>query len=278
MGNIFIKETRKFYNYITSTHCKDFKDRYLEYRKYKYDDYLAQRLGVNLYKRKRRTKALKMLYEVLPNEEYINIKNYIFKNSSEEDKFGDWVSLIRNFIDFVIKFSDPALLVPSGESMSTSNIFRIKYNSTNTEFEFETNIFKFYINFEKTKIKKNNSSLFDTITGLDKENTFSFIKIDVTNKATNTIYNYKYMEDSSLVNLQDLEDDICDSQLEYIKSQLDEFIYKYMKNIFDLIVTRELNLKFNLYSYNFLINEDKELREKWLNGIMVSNSIIEDKS
>ena len=270
MSNVFIKEITKFYNYITTTHCKDFKDEYLELNNILFNELFAERLGVTLYnKRKRKIKAIKSLYNVLPNKEYITIKNYIFKDSSEENKFNDWVSVIKNFIDFVINFSDPALLSP----LCNTCKFKIEHDK-NIKFEFENDTFIFCINFEKTKIKKNNSSLFDTITGLDKENTFSFIKIEVTNKASNNTYNYKYMEDSSLINLEDLDDFICDAQLEYIKSQLDEFIYKYIEKIFDLIVSRELNMDFMFYSYTY---KDKEIKEQWMNHGITGLSTVEDK-
>ena len=265
MGNIFIKETKKFYNYISTTHCKDFKDQFFKYKDLHNTIYFFNDKNYN---------NLKNTYNVLRNEELIKIRNYIFKESNEEDKFNDWILLIKDFADYILKFASPSLLSPLLDD--TKELIVIEEDSkTNIKFNFSR--FSFFVCFEKTKIKKGNSSLFDTITGLDKDNVFSIIRIEVTNKNTNSSYRYKYMEDSSLINEDNLDDDICDMQLEYIKSILDLFIYDYISEIFDIIVTIELKDHFMLYNNDYTSKKYKEMKEQWLKNSITGTKIIEDK-
>jgi hypothetical protein len=145
-------------------------------------------------------------------------------------------------------------------------------NKTTLEYiykEYDKAIFAFNIIFEKSKIKSGSSTLFDTITGLDKENTLTFVKIEVTNLSTNTTYKYKYTEDSSLISEDDLDDEVCDIQLEMIKSKLDNSIYEYIGVVFDRIVNYELkDDSFSVYkgieNNNCIAYMYKELEEKWL--------------
>jgi hypothetical protein len=260
LGNIFIKETKKFYNYISTTHCKDFINEYKEY-KWRNLDLFSDDILFN--SKKKQKQSLINLYSVLRNNEFVIIKRYIFKDSSEENKFNDWVNLLKDFIEYINNFIDPALLnVDKNIEVDVSKDFN--------KLTFQNDDFIFYIQFEKTKLKKNNSSLFDTITGLDKDNVFYFIRIKITNNTSYKKYEYKYMEDSSLISENDLDDDICDIQLETIKTVLDKYIYNYIGIVFDNIINRELNLTvdtFNVFNSYYNRNRYKELEDQWLENM-----------
>lgn len=264
MSNIFIKETKKFYNYIQSTHCKDFINEYKDY----YSKNLSSNEVLFINASKKRKESLEKLYSVVRNNEFVKIKRYIFKESSEENKFNDWVNVLKDFADYINNFIDPGLL-NADKSIKTDK------TKDFTKLQFENNDFIFNIQFEKTKLKKNNSSLFDTITGLDKDNVFSFIKIKITNNASGKEYNYKYMEDSSLISEDDLDDDICDIQLETIKAILDKYIYNYIGIVFDNIINKELNLTvdtINIFNSWYIRNKYKELEDQWLENMNMESN------
>lgn len=258
MNNIFISKTKSFYNYITSTHCKDFKDEWKEYYR-RNESIFAEDNIFNTYKKQKQ--SLIDLYSVLRNNEFVAIRNYIFKNYSEEEKFENWMKLLENFLNFVINFASPLMVAPvESESILVSK----DENKSTMTLKHED--FIFYILFEKSKIRKsNNSTLFDTITGLDKENRLSFINIEITNNSTGIVYKYNYIEGSSLINEDGLDDEICDLQLEYIKQKIDKFIYNYIGIVFDKIVNYDLNdIDFNVFNNTYIRNNYKELEEKWL--------------
>lgn len=262
MNNIFISATKNFYNYITSTHCKDFKSEWEEFYKNKksLDYYCCLSLSIKRLEKKTYN-SLDNLYSSLlsANDDFLTIKNYIFKKSSEQDEFENWMKVLNNFADFVFKYADPLFIGPN------ENICSVIKDQDNTKLIIDMDNFSFIINFEKSKIKKNNSTLFDTITGLDKENTLSFIKIKIVNKRSNSTYSYEYMEDSSLINKNGLDDEICDIQLGIVKDRLDNFIYNYIAVMFDSIINRELiKDEFNLFYSTFIKRNFKELEEKWL--------------
>lgn len=261
MGNIFIKETKKFYNYIQSTHCKDFINEYKDYERKNLSPFSAGILYGFTNNKKKRKQSLEKLYSAIRNNEFIKIKKYIFKESSEENKFNDWVNVLKDFAEYLNNFVDPGLL-------NADNNISAESSKEFTKLVFKCKEFEFYIQFEKTKLKKGNSSLFDTITGLDKDNVFSFIKIKITNNASGKIYQYKYMEDSSLISEDDLDDEICDLQLETIKAVLDRYIYNYVGIVFDNIINKELNLNavdaINLFNSHYIRNTYKELEDQWL--------------
>lgn len=260
MNNIFISKTKSFYNYITSTHCKDFKD---EWEKYYYRNEALFAHGDIFNTKKKQKQSLINLYSVLRNNEFVSVKNYIFKNYPEEEKFENWVKLLENFLNYIYNFTSPLMITPpESESILVSK----NENKSTMTINYEN--FIFYILFEKSKIRKSSSStLFDTITGLDKENRLSFIKIEITNNSTGIVYKYNYVEDSNLINEDGLDDEICDLQLEFIKQELDRFIYNYIGIVFDNIVNRELNdiyKDFRLFNSTYIRNNYKELEEKWL--------------
>lgn len=258
MNNIFISKTKSFYNYITSTHCKDFKREWEDYYN-RNESLFCEDLWFNFEKKKR--KSLEKLYSVLKNDEFSTIKNYIFKEYPEEERFENWVKVLKNFSDFVYEFADPLIVKVKGISSTrdeSTSVNMLKYTDDD---------FTFTIKFEKTKIKTGNSTLFDSITGLDRENALTFIKIEIINNFSGTIYLYSYMEDSSLNNTNGLDDDICDIQLEMIKAKLDKFIYNYIGAVFDTIVNYELKDKwkeFHIFNNEYIRNNYKELEEKWL--------------
>lgn len=256
MSNIFIKETKKFHNYITTTHCNDFK---VEFYKY-YDRNLAMFCHEDIFNtRKKKTQSLWNLYKVLRNNEFVKIKNYIYKEYSEEEKFEQWTKVLKNFGEFVFNFADPLFIKPDGDGMTV--------NKTDKEFSLtiKHNMFNFTISFEKSNIKKSNSSLFDSITGLDKENNLSFITIQIVNTMSNSKYVYKYMEDSILTPENSISEDICDLQLEYVKEKLDKYIYNYMGIVFDSIVNRELNsIDFCIFNSCYIKNEFNLEEALWL--------------
>jgi len=260
LNNIFISKTKSFYNYITSTHCKDFKD---EWEKYYYRNEALFAHDDIFNTKKKQKQSLINLYSVLRNNEFVSVKNYIFKNYPEEEKFENWVKLLENFLNYIYNFTSPLMITPpESESILVSK----NENKSTMTINYEN--FIFYILFEKSKIRKSSSStLFDTITGLDKENRLSFIKIEITNNSTGIVYKYNYVEDSNLINEDGLDDEICDLQLEFIKQELDRFIYNYIGIVFDNIVNRELNdiyKDFRLFNSTYIRNNYKELEEKWL--------------
>ena len=267
MNNLFISATKNFYNYISSTHCKDFKQQWKDFYKNKCDLEKSYRMGFGFTIKKLEKKTYNSLHDLYfylfhENNDFLDIKRYIFKKYSEEDEFENWVKVLSSFADYVYKYTDPMFICPA------KDICKVKktQNTTNLTIDYEDK-FIFSIEFEKSKIKKGNSTLFDTITGLDKENTLSFIKIKITNKMSNTEYIYDYMEDSSLINKNELDDDICDMQLELVKDALDRFIYNYIGIVFDTIVNRELTDKyedFRLFNSTFIRENYKELEEEWL--------------
>ena len=258
MNNIFIFKTKSFYNYITSTHCKDFKDEWKEYY-YRNEDLFSYDFLFNT--KKKQKQSLINLYSVLRNNEFVSIKDYIFKDYSEEEKFENWVKLLENFLNYIYNFTSPLMIAPiESESVLVSK------NENKSTMTIKHKNFTFHILFEKSKIKKSSTStLFDTITGLDKENKLSFIKIEITNNSSGIIYKYNYVEDSSLINEDGLDDEICDLQLEFIKQELDRFIYNYIGIVFDKIVNYDLNtIDFNIFNSIYIRNNYKELEEKWL--------------
>ena len=258
MNNIFISKTKSFYNYITSTHCKDFKD---EWEKYYYRNEALFAHDDIFNTKKKQKQSLINLYSVLRNNEFVSVKNYIFKNYPEEEKFENWVKLLENFLNYIYNFTSPLMITPpESESILVSK----NENKSTMTINYEN--FIFYILFEKSKIRKSSSStLFDTITGLDKENRLSFIKIEITNNSTGIVYKYNYVEDSNLINEDGLDDEICDLQLEFIKQELDRFIYNYIGIVFDKIVNYDLNdIDFNVFNNTYIRNNYKELEEKWL--------------
>ncbi len=259
MGNIFIKETKNFYNYITTTHCKDFKSEYNIY----YDRCIAL-YDIVFNTRKKQSQALYNLYSKLRNNEFVKIKEYIFKEYSEEYRFDEWVKLLKNFGEFVCNFSDP-LFIPTE---SANKFIIVDKKDNKMELTIKHNLFDFNIVFEKSNIKKSNSSsLFDTITGLDKENNLSFIKLQIKNSMSGTKYVYNYMDDSTLSSENQISDDICDLQLEYVKKKLDKFIYDYIGIVFDNIVYNELNMDFNIFNSIYIRNNFKEMEEEWLTNM-----------
>jgi hypothetical protein len=273
LNNIFISKTKSFYNYITSTHCKDFKDEWEEYSQTD-NDYLLSRRVITFpgpgRLLKKRTKSAEELFSVLRNNEFIAIKNYIFRKYPEEERFENWVRVLKNFSEFVYNFADPLMININNNTIGVKKTG--VENKTTLEYiyrEYDKPIFEFNIIFEKSKIKSGSSTLFDTITGLDKENTLTFVKIEVTNLSTNTTYKYKYTEDSSLISEDDLDDEVCDIQLEMIKSKLDNSIYEYIGVVFDRIVNYELkDDSFSVYkgieNNNCIAYMYKGLEEKWL--------------
>ena len=264
MSNIFIKETKKFYNYIISTHCKDFKNEYNNFQTCTIFDHIT----FTFSSKKKQKQALEKLYSVLRNNEFVKIRKYIYKESPEEDKFNNWAALLKDFAEYIVYFIDPALL-------NTDDKISAEVSKDLTKLTYTDDNFIFYIQFEKSKIKKGNTSLFDTITGLDKDNLFSFIKIKVTNNISGKTYEYKYMEDLSLISEDDLDDDICDMQLEFIKSKLDEYIYLYIGIVFDNIVNRELNLTvdtFNVFNSYYIKNMYKEMEDQWIENMNMESN------
>jgi len=258
LNNIFISKTKSFYNYIISTHCKNFKDEWEEYY-YRNESLFSEDDIFNT--KKKQKQSLINLYSVLRNNEFVSIKNYIFKNYPEEEKFENWVKLLENFLNYIYDFASPLMINPI-ESKS----ILVSKNENKSTMTIERENFIFYILFEKSKIRKSSSStLFDTITGLDKDNRLSFIKIKITNNSTGIVYKYDYVEDSNLINEDGLDDEICDLQLEFIKQELDIFIYNYFGIVFDKIINYDLNdIHFNIFNNEYIRNNYKELEEKWL--------------
>lgn len=264
MSNIFISKTKSFYNYITSTHCKDFKDKWEEFYKNQNEYEKKFYYGISFQRAEKKTyNSLNGLYFFLfsENRDFIDIKNYIFEKSSEEEEFENWAKLLKNFADYIYKYIDPMFICPAKDSCFVTK------DQDNTKLTINMENFDFSINFERSKIKKNNSTLFDSIVGLDKENTLSFINIKITNKMSNKIYSYEYIEDSGLISKDGLDDEICDIQLEMVKEKLDRFIFNYIGIVFDEIVNRELKLEFKdfrLFNSTFIKTHYKELEERWL--------------
>lgn len=256
MNNLFISKTKAFYNYIISTHCKDFKKAFDEYYSKNESHFSNEWFNTDKVKRK----SLENLYSVLRNNEFVAIKNYIFREYSEEERFENWIKLLRNFGDFVYEFTDPLMI-------NSNNIVSVNKDNDKSIFEYKCDNFSFIIKFEKSKIKSGTSTLFDSITGLDKENTLTFIKIEIKNNFSGNIYKYKYVEDSSLINENELDDDICDLQLEMVKEKLDNFIYDYIGIVFDTIINYDLKQyikDFHIFNSTYIRNKYKELEEKWL--------------
>ena len=259
MSNIFIKETENFYNYISTTHCKDFINEYNDFYYANIEYYLDF-----FNTKKKKTRTLCNLYKVLRNNEFVKIKNYIYREYTEENEFEEWVKTLKNFADFVFNFSDPLLF-----NRDDYGIIARK-DDKNCTMIIKHKIFDFSITFEKSKIKKSSSSLFDTITGLDKESNLSFITIEITNKSSGTKYTYNYMEDSTLNPKNSISEETCDMQLEYVKCKLDEFIYDYIGIIFDNIVNRELNRKYDrfiVFNSKYIRYVYKEMEEEWLKNM-----------
>lgn len=269
MSNIFISKTKSFYNYITSTHCKDFKNEFDEY----YYRNEAMFHNDDLFNtRKKRRQSLIDLYSVLRNNEFVSIKNYIFKEYTEEERFENWIKLLNNFLEFIYDFTDPLMITPS----ETDDVVAVFKDDNKSSLSIKHDDFTFSITFEKSRIKKSNSStLFDSITGLDKENMLSFIKIEITNNNSNIVYRYKYMEDSNLINENELSDDVCDIQLEFVKQKLDKFIYNYIGIVFDTIVSYDLNdnfRNFRIFNSTFIRHMYKELEEEWLKSMNMESN------
>jgi len=255
MSNIFIKETKNFYNYyVTSTHCKHIKQHLEEY-----DSFVD-----SFFNRKKKKIYLQELRENLNAEQYINIRNYIFKKSAPEDEFVDWMKLIKDFSDFVYEYGDPLFINVNG---FTASVTRDK--SVITIF-ISNEIFDFNVKFEKSKINKNlsSSTLFDSITGLDKINSnINFINIDIINKNSNKDYHYKYMDDGELIIDEDYDEIVCDIQLNYVKFILCNYIMQYVSILFDNIIHNEIHRDINLFydmTTNFEKSEYKEIYNIWL--------------
>ena len=260
MSNIFIKETKNFYNYINSTHCKDFKDQFIKYYNFNESMFINEEIHWFGFK-KRQQQSLYNLYSVLRNNEFVKIRNYIFEKHSEEDEFEEWVKLLKNFAEFIYNFSDPLFISPR-----EGGVIVKKTDSNYSSLYIYHDLFEFTIIFEKSNIKKQNSSLFDTITGLDRENNLSFIKIEIINTMSKTKYIYKYIEGSTLNPENPIPEEICDLQLEYVKAKLDKFIYDYIGIVFDKIVNNELKSYENFCIFNsvYIRNNYKDMEEEWL--------------
>ena len=258
MSNIFIKETKSFYNYINTTHCKDFKDDFIKFS----DIHNNNSSTYCFFSKKKKIQSVYNLFSSVRNDEFIKIKNYIFKEYSEENEFEEWVKLLKNFADFVFNFSDPLFISPDeGGIIVKKNDKECKLTITSNE------LFEFSILFEKSKIKKSNTSLFDSITGLDKENNLSFITIEIINTISKSKYVYKYMDDSVLNSENPISEDICDLQLEYVKSKLNTYMYNYIGIVFDTIVNNDLKLNyydFRLFNSLYIRNNYKDLEKEWL--------------
>ena len=217
--------------------------------------------------KKKEGQSLWNLYKVLRNNEFVKIKNYIYKEYPEEEEFIQWTKLLKNFAEFVFEFSDPLFFNPDeGDG--------IVVTKSDKEFSLVIKymIFDFIISFEKSNIKKPGSSLFDSITGLDKENNISFITIEIKNNISNVKYVYKYMEDSFLRPESNISEEVCDLQLEYVKNKLNDYIYNYMGIVFDTIVNRELdsvdfyNTGFNIFNSKYIRNNFDLEEAIWLSS------------
>ena len=258
MSNIFIKETKNFYNYINTTHCEDFKNEFIKFS----DVHNSMFSNDGFLSKKKKTQLVYNLFSAVRNDEFVKIKKYIFKDYPEEDEFEEWIKLLKNFADFVFNFSDPLFISPDkGGIIVKKTDKECKLTITSDD------LFEFSILFEKSKIKKNNTSLFDSITGLDKENNLSFITIEIVNLISKSKYIYKYMDDSVLNSENAISEEICDLQLEYVKNKINTYIYNYIGIVFDTIVNNELNLKYNdfrLFNSTYIRNNYKDLEREWL--------------
>jgi hypothetical protein len=266
LNNIFISKTKSFYNYITSTHCKDFKDEWEKFNNDHNEYFLSTRLYIFNFTvnklRKKQRQSLENLYNNLRNNEFIAIKNYIFKEYSEEEKLDQWIKMLKNFAEYVENYTDPLFIHPEMDNINVTT----NDNTTTLHYKYHDE-FIFSISFEKTKIRKSNSTLFDTITGLDKDNVFSIVKINISNFNSKKEYTYSYIEDT-FTNNNGLDDEICDFQLEYVKQKLDKCIYLFIGIVFDYIVNYELKNKYKEFrifnSYDIKNSNLRELEEKWL--------------
>lgn len=222
LGNIFIDSIKKFKENVYNNR-NNIKLHYNEYRD-------IEKFGEFFWhSNKKQKNAVKTLLFSINNNPYKNIYNYIYKSYNENEEFFEWVKLINNFIDFVVEFVDP-LLYNRGEKIKISI-------GKNRDFIYTSDRFKFTISFEKSNIRKTeSSSLFDSITGLDKGKNLLFIRFSVENLVSNVVYNYEYLENGSIANNTGLDDDICNEQLEMVKNDLNDYLMVYIRNIFDQVI------------------------------------------
>ena len=193
---------------------------------------------------------LREMLSKLDNKEYRKILCHVCTPSPEESEFYNWVILINEFYDFIENYTNPLFYDTSKCSVGLIN--------KNKLFTYKTDEFKFSILFEKSNIKKTESySLFDSITGLNKEKNLLFISITIENLISKKTYNYEYIEDGSITNKTGIDDDICDKQLEIVKNSLNMYIISCIENIFDTILTNKADKEYLLpKEYKFSIFKD----------------------
>lgn len=228
MGNIFINSVKKF----EESECSvEFLEALKEYK------FINNNGELFWFSDRKHRKNLKKVLSNIDNKEYKKILYHIYTPSPEESEFYDWVILINEFKEFIIDYADP-LFYNIDNSVSITSVG----NGKNNCFNYTTDTFKFSILFEKSNIKKNDGfSLFDSITGLDKGKNLIFITIAIENLISKKVYNYEYIENGSINNKTDIDDDICDIQLEIVKNSLNNYMITYIENIFDRIILNKTN-------------------------------------
>lgn len=245
MENIFISAVNNFEKNLS---IKDFLEAWENYF------YIYEKGELMWFNDRKHKKSLKNILSNLDNKEYIKILDHVCTPSPEESEFYNWIILINEFYDFIENYTDPLFYDTSKCSVGLIN--------KNKLFTYKTDEFKFSILFEKSNIKKTESySLFDSITGLNKEKNLLFITITIENLISKKTYNYEYIEDGSITNKTGIDDDICDKQLEIVKNSLNRYIISCIENIFDTILTNKAkeskyisvpeNYKFSLFKDSY---------------------------
>lgn len=223
----------------------------------------------------RERKAAEQLLPKIRNIEYRAILETIkdIKSYNDIDNwFSKWIELIQSFTNLCTGYINPLFY----DCMGRTELIFFEDDEVYKEGIqlFLENDINLSVIFETTEYKKGNVTLFDSITGLDKNNNLTFIEIIVENRENDNIrYEYSYVKDGTIKSNNKIEEIIEIEQLELIRKLSCDVIVSTIELLFDYMIDRRLNTShkcgYSVFSSHLIKNRYKDIRKQWLRNSII---------
>jgi hypothetical protein len=231
------------------------------------------------FEHRRTRKRLEKLLVKARNIEYLAVINGIKEVKAYHDIdnwFGIWIELVDSFLNLSSRYIEPLFYDCLRYSQT---LYFDEEGKEGIEFALDNGM-NISIIFERSEFKKSNATLFDTITGLDKNNNLTFVNITVEAEGNSNIkYEYYYVKDGSVKSNNFIDEDVELDQLDYIRNQTCDIILHSVELLFDCMLNRKIkntdSYYYTLYSDCLIQNNYKDLRKQWLRNSITGTGVDE---
>ena len=231
------------------------------------------------FENRRTRKRLEKLLAKARNIEYLAVINGIKEVKAYHDIdnwFGYWIELIDSFLHLSSGYIEPLFYDCLRYSQT---LYFDEEGKEGIEFALDNGM-NISIIFERSEFKKSNTTLFDSITGLDKNNNLTFVNIIVEAEGNSDIkYEYSYVKDGSIKSNNFIDEDVELDQLDYIRNQTCDIILQSVELLFDSMLSRKIkntdSYYYTLYSDCLIQNSYKDLRRQWLRNSITGTGMDE---